>query len=338
MRFSLNEAKFSTQVISPVFRSERQAEPYLWSIDLRFLRVLNPARLPTKILAWVLFTVSAFVRFLPMRKEVLAVQYESIFSLPAAFLLKLFCRCPCIGDDVLISKSSGRLPFVELAIVSVTDLLLSSTSSPYEGWLAKPHVLRVPNGVTEKFVFQEKSLKFETIRVIFVGAMSYRANLLAVNHIINSSELLPQNGFEFKVVGGPIEPWFFSRGIVKFLGPIDDDSLRDAYREANVGLLPFFGIRAEGPKLKLLEYMAAGLLVVSSPEGVQGYPELVAWKHYVPASSEKELVDVLREIRSRPELFVKIAEEGHEFAMTHYRWPVVLGKYVDFLRTLENQP
>jgi glycosyltransferase involved in cell wall biosynthesis len=139
------------------------------------------------------------------------------------------------------------------------------------------------------------------------------------------------------VIGGPIPHGFRSSSGVKLLGNVEDHCLADVYKERNVGVLPFFGIASEGPKLKLIEYMAARLLVLSSPECLVDYPELVAWRDYVPIGSVEETARILLEIPTNPKRFARIAENGHRLVMTRYRWPILLKQYVKFMKRMRSR-
>ena len=335
---SLRDAKFDVEIVSPIFRTSRRTPSDGIRVDMRFLRVFGPERLPTKILALLLFNLFAFVKILASQSELLAIQYESIYSYPAAFLARMFgSRCPCIGDDILLAKYS-KLSTLQAFLALATDLVLSSTKPRPFGKSSKMRTLHVPTGVNESFVL-ERSSKFEKIRAVFVGALSYHANLSALNNLFRTS--LGLDECEFLVVGGPVPEELSSSANVKLLGVLDDSSLLHVYREANVGVLPFFGIPAEGPKVKLLDYLAAQLLVISSSNGVEGYPDLVPWEHYIPAQSVEELGRLLKGIPARAAVYAQIAKEGHEFAMLNYQWPALLAQYITFMEKLRldlNQP
>jgi glycosyltransferase involved in cell wall biosynthesis len=335
---SLDNSDFAYQLICPAFRStEAPALPHVQRVDLRFLRTLGTEGVVSRILAWLLLNLCAFVKVLTCRKEVLAVQYESIYSFPAAFLAKILCRCPTIGDDILISGNSRLSPLVARVVMSATDLVLSSTESTPLSKIDPNRILEVTNGIDEGFVVHHRSINFQKTRAVFIGALSYEANRRAVGHLLELSSQLPKGSTEFLVVGGPVPREFWENENVKFLGFLDDASLLQVYGGANVGVLPFFGIPAEGSKVKVLEYMAAQLLVVSCPEGVKGYPDLVPWEHYVPVASLRDMKEALMEIPREPHLYAKIARRAHRLALARYQWPRLLRDYLSFLKTITTQ-
>jgi glycosyltransferase involved in cell wall biosynthesis len=331
-------ANIAHQVICPVFRSKNIPTMHqVMRVDLRFLRTLGPESVVAKTLAWLLFNVFAFVKVFMSRKEVLAVQYESIFSFPSAFLAKFFCRCPCIGDDVIIPGSSRLSALLAFVVASTSDCVLSSMEFTILRRLRPGRVLHVPSGIDKYFVLKRPSMSFARTRAVFTGPLSYRANRSAVRHLVQLSSKMPKGSeTEFLIVGGPVPKEFSSSEKVRFMGELDDISLLRVYRDANVGTLPFFGIPSEGPKVKVLEYMAAQLLVISSPEGIQGYHDFVAWQHYVPVSSLEGMKEALMSVRRAPELYAEIARRGHRFAMAHYKWPDLLKQYLSFVEGFDS--
>jgi glycosyltransferase involved in cell wall biosynthesis len=331
---SLGNAGFLPRVICPAFRLANPSEvPHVARFDLRFLRALGAERLLTKIIALIAFNLIAFAKVIAVRKELLAIQSESIYSLPAAFLAKIFLRSSCIVDDVLLPADSRFASFMGFIVGALSDLALSSTKPTLLDRFVK-RVLHVPTGVAAVFS-NERLLNFDRLNVVFVGALSYDANLVAAKYVMRAASLLPRDcRCKFLIVGGPLPAEVCSNLRVSLLGSLDDESLGRVYCDSNVGVLPFFGVSAEGPKVKVLEYMAAGLLVVSSPEGVEGYPGLVPGEHYVRVESTNQLVKALDEIPRLQGPHAEIARRAHEYVMSHYRWADLLRPYLAFLEDL----
>jgi len=223
-------------------------------------------------------------------------------------------------------------------VMSTTDLVLSSTEASLLRSFEPSRVLHVPNGISTDFVLKRSSVSFGKITAVFTGTMSYHSNREAVLHLIEFASRLPKEcKIEIQIIGGPVPKELASNGKVRFLGQLDDPSLLEIYKDANVGILPFFGIPAEGPKVKLLEYVAAQLLVVSSPEGVQGYRDFVPWKHYVPVDSFREMIEVMSDISRTPKFHAEIAKRGQRLAMTRYKWPDLLSPYLNLMQKLRTE-
>jgi glycosyltransferase involved in cell wall biosynthesis len=334
----LNHSGVRTEVICPVFRfSTLPALRGVTGIDLRRLRSLGAETLITRALALTIFNVVAFAKLLLPRSEILAVQYESILTFPAALLTKIFLRCPCFGEDINTPPILRRLVFFEPAVALASNFITSSLSNISSSRLSKCTTIFVPTAVTEELVIKRKQITFDRIRAIFVGTLSYSTNLRAINHISRIDSLIPiENDCILVVVGGPIPTGLRPSRRMRLLGHVTDSLLRRTYNQANVGLLPFFGTRTGGAKSKLIEYMAAQLLVISSPEGVEYLPELVPWVHFVPAASAEEMAQLISTIPRDAKRFRRIAMNGHKHVMQRYRWRILLRSYLRFIEDLRS--
>jgi glycosyltransferase involved in cell wall biosynthesis len=335
----LNQAGVRTEVVCPIFRlSTFPALQGVTGIDLRRLRVLGAQSLVTRVLALAFYNVAAFAKLLLFRNELLAVQYESILTFPAALLAKVFLRCPCIGEDINTPPILRRLVFFEPTVALASNFVTSSLSNINSSRLPKSAPIFVPTAVTEELVIKRKQITFDRIRAIFVGTLTYSTNLRAINHISRIDSLTPiENDCIFVVVGGPIPTSLRPSRRMRLLAHITDSLLRQTYNQANVGLLPFFGTRTGGAKSKLIEYMAAQLLVISSPEGVEYLPEFVPWVHFVPAASAEEMAQLISTIPCDAKRFKQIAMKGHQHVMQRYRWHILLRSYLRFVENLRSK-
>jgi len=297
--------------------------------------VLGAQSLIARVLALAIYNVAAFATVLRARNEILALQYESIYTFPAALLAKIFLRCPCIGEDINMPPILRRLAFFDRMVGLVSDLITSSQRSVGLSKVSRSVTTFVPTAVTEKLVIKRKQITLDKIKAIFVGTLTYSPNLRAINYLSTIDSLIPvENDCVLLAVGGPIPAGFRPSRRMRLLGRVSDSVLRRVYSEANVGLLPFFGTRTGGAKSKLIEYMAAQLLVISSPEGVEYLQELVPWVHFVPAASIEEMAQLISEIPNDAKRFEQIAITGHKYVMQQYRWQRLLKSYLGFIEDL----
>jgi glycosyltransferase involved in cell wall biosynthesis len=332
----LNQAGIRAQVICPVFRfSTHPNIQGVTGINLRRLQVLGAQTLIARVLVLAIFNVAVFAKLLLARNEILALQYESIYTFPAALLAKVFLRCPCIGEDINTPPILRKLAFFEPTVGLVSDFITSSQRSVGLSKVSRKVALFVPTAVTKKLVIERKQITLDKIKAIFVGTLTYSANLRAINHILTMDSLIPvEDECVLLVVGGPIPAGLRSSRRMTLLGHVSDSVLRRVYGQANVGLLPFFGTRTAGAKSKVIEYMAAQLLVISSPEGVEYLPELVPWVHFVPAASVEEMARLIARIPNDAKRFELIAVTGHKYVMHQYRWQKLLESYLRFIEDL----
>jgi len=103
---------------------------------------------------------------------------------------------------------------------------------------------------------------------------------------------------------------------VHFTGPVNQDRIRELYRNADVFVLPSF---AEGIPVVLMEAMALGLPCIST--AITGIPELIrSGKEgiLVPPSDAGQLADAIAQLMESPELAMSLAEEARKKVCEEY--------------------
>ena len=128
----------------------------------------------------------------------------------------------------------------------------------------------LPNGVdTERF--QPSSAEPEPRRLLFVGSFRHRPNVMAVEFFINEVWPLLGGGYTLHIIAGleperyPVNADLTQPGIL--LEAFVSD-VRTAYHRAEFVLAPLPA--SAGTNIKVLEAMAMGKVVVSTPAGVNG--------------------------------------------------------------------
>lgn len=119
---------------------------------------------------------------------------------------------------------------------------------------------------------QKKAMGIKGPCILFVGSF-YNPNIEAFGFIIK--ELAPKlEGCTFLIVGSvshAIEGFVSDTAIpsnVKVLGPLAYDGLRKAMKASDIAINPTFS--GSGIHIKMLDYMAAGLPIISTPLGARG--------------------------------------------------------------------
>lgn len=164
------------------------------------------------------------------------------------------------------------------------------------------------------------------LTALFIGS-AHPPNVAAARFIIN--ELAPACPEILFVIAGSCGDQFNEKRVpanVQLTGPIGPFEKRLLFKEADVGLNPvFFG---GGSSLKLGEYLAAGLAVVSSHFGCRGY-NLVFDYHLLVAeadSAEAFRVELLLLDRHR-NLGRLIGENARRWAKKRLDWTVLAKRY-----------
>jgi glycosyltransferase involved in cell wall biosynthesis len=111
---------------------------------------------------------------------------------------------------------------------------------------------------------------------------------------------------------------------IAFPGIVNDGARLRLLAAADVALNPMRS--GSGTNLKLVEYLAMGIPIVSTPFGARGL-EVVDGEHLVLAEPDR-FAEVLSGVLADPESATRRAEAGRELAVASYGWPA-LGRRLD---------
>jgi glycosyltransferase involved in cell wall biosynthesis len=154
-----------------------------------------------------------------------------------------------------------------------------------------------------------------------MGLYSYPPNTEAVRFLID--QVIPQiykmhPDIRLVVTGGNLPdsyPWLIKTGI------LPRHELNAVLGASLIGVSPIF--RGSGTRLKILEYMAAGLPVVTTRKGAEGL-SVDPDSHALFAEDAEEFQSALVRLLSDPELRRHLCIEGRELIRSRYEWIPVL--------------
>ena len=183
---------------------------------------------------------------------------------------------------------------------------------------AAAQVAVVENGVdTSQF---DNTVSAERLRVLFVGAMDYHANVDAVTYFAREVWPLAAAGLPgavLTIVGRNPAPEVVSLAAerVEVTGTVPD--VRPYYREALVAIVP---LRVGGgTRLKILEAMAAGVPVVSTALGAEGLSAKPG-VDFLQADSVAEMGRAILGVGRDPNRAAEIAARARELVRRQYDW------------------
>jgi polysaccharide biosynthesis protein PslH len=165
--------------------------------------------------------------------------------------------------------------------------------------------------------------------ILFMGLYAYPPNRRAVEFLMD--EVMPwlrqrRPDVRLVVTGGDVpfsSPWLINPGVV--ISRTDLNALVSACR---IGVAPIF--TGSGTRLKILEYMAAGLPVVTTKKGAEGLG-VQAGKHVLYAETAQEFVEaILRILSSRP-LSESLSLEGTALVRERFDWIPLLHRFASQL-------
>ena len=184
----------------------------------------------------------------------------------------------------------------------------------------------VPNGVDtdffkEKPIHREKSAK----TILFVGNFKWLQNREAVAILVKKIWPIIQKKFpqaRLWIVGR-----FPSYEILKYSSATitvsqDINDIREAYTKSDVMLAPIYG--PGGTRYKILEAMATGLPVVTTPTGIEGLGARHGM-HALICDSNEELAEGLVKLLTDKQLYRQLRENGRKLVAEKFNWKTIAG-------------
>jgi glycosyltransferase involved in cell wall biosynthesis len=209
--------------------------------------------------------------------------------------------------------------------------------------ISREKIVLVPNGVDVKQIRPATSdqrrqakleLGFPAERplLIFIGS-GYGPNTEAARFLV--TEVAPKIGGcqiaiagsvkdSYEAAGGPLPPHH-----VRFLGVLDARQRELLYQGADIALNPMFS--GSGTNLKMLDYFAAGLPVVSTVAGARGL-EIGTGECIVCDSNA--FVASIRQLLGSETTRAEIASRARRVAESRYDWELIAGKAAEAMNQL----
>lgn len=185
------------------------------------------------------------------------------------------------------------------------------------------HIDLVPNGVDTKFFSFKKLNKMHGSILLFVGNFKWLQNREAVEILVKQIwprivKRIPQA--KLWIVGR-----FPSREIMKFAAKniivsYDIDDIRSVYHHADLLIAPIYG--PGGTRYKILEAMAAGLPVVTTPTGIEGLGAQNN-KDAAVAQTPEQLAQVAVKVLKNIKLYKELSVNGRKLIEKNFDWKAI---------------
>jgi glycosyltransferase involved in cell wall biosynthesis len=177
----------------------------------------------------------------------------------------------------------------------------------------------IPNGVDcERF--QPVAIEPEPGRLLFIGSFAHLPNRLALEFFLQ--EVWPQLGprYTLHVIAGPRPTDYMeipNLPGVEIEGFVED--VRPAYARAEIVLAPLTA--SAGTNIKVLEAMAMGRVVASTPAGINGL-DLDAGTDLIVTTSAMEMATEIRALTADPARRKRIETQARKTAML-FDWSAI---------------
>jgi glycosyltransferase involved in cell wall biosynthesis len=200
----------------------------------------------------------------------------------------------------------------------------------------------IPNGVdTDRF--QPACDAPEPERLLFIGSFAHLPNLLALEFFLRQVWPLLKPAFTLHIIAGTRHEYFLefyrshmSLDVADFEAPrIEIEGfvadVRDAYRRAAIVLAPLTA--SAGTNIKVLEAMAMGRAVVSTPAGINGL-DLSRGRDVIVTDSAVEMAVRIQELCAEPALRRSIEVNARQAAL-QYDWGEIARSQARLYATLK---
>lgn len=188
--------------------------------------------------------------------------------------------------------------------------------------------LYAPNGMTPIFastdVSNQNNRKFNTV---FMGS-GHPPNVQAAEVIIHTiAPVFPDTVFH--IIGSCLPEGDYPSNVIRH-GVVDDVTKTRLLSQADIALNPMAA--GSGSNVKVLEYFAYGIPVLSTSFGMRGI-EAQAGTHYLEASLANFSQALVQAIRSRSAI-AAIGDAGKALALERYTWDAIARPVADRLEAL----
>jgi glycosyltransferase involved in cell wall biosynthesis len=180
------------------------------------------------------------------------------------------------------------------------------------------------DAIKEKYAITDES-------ILFMGLYAYPPNTEAVRFLVE--QVMPRlheqrpNVRLLVTGGGPpcSPPWLINTGVL---------SRRDLHAvlcACRIGVAPIF--KGSGTRLKILEYMAAGLPVVSTRKGAEGLG-LECDRHVLYAETAAEFQEAILRLLGDPSLSESLSAQAGTLVRSKFDWIPLLRQFANQLENL----
>lgn len=195
----------------------------------------------------------------------------------------------------------------------------------------------IENGVDCSFYSPHREVRTGPPRLLFTGTSAAR-NMTALHGFVRN--VLPQIWSQTPdvelLVGGNFsasaQAEFMGVPHMRFTGRVDD--MRPVFDQSDVFVAPFE--ETHGSKLKIAEAMAMAMPIVSTPQGVRGFP-LVDHESVLVANDVQEFAAHAVALLRSPERCLAIGRTARQVALSTIDWQVLGKRLVQIIETAQAQ-
>ena len=196
----------------------------------------------------------------------------------------------------------------------------------------------VPNGADTQVIpyitYEQRQLHKAVLRltqptIVYMGS-NFPPNLLSGEKVFEIARQLPSARF---LLIGSLCGAFTNRrlpGNVELVGIVTEQEKYHIFSQADVALNP--ALNGSGTNLKMLEYMAAGIPVVTTKLGARGISEDSG--NYFIISECAKMPIAIQNLLDYPQLAADLSQRAYNLAKCRFDWEQIAANFVQKLTTL----
>lgn len=212
-----------------------------------------------------------------------------------------------------------RIKRLEKRLLHEIDLLVPISGSDEDGFRGMQHQLPVrvcPTGLD--LSDYPGSPPMEEIRLFFIGALDWAPNLEGLEWFFENvwPSVLAWHPETLLHVAGRNSDKYFTSHLPENVFPEGEiEDARSFYRDHTVMIVPL--LSGSGIRIKILEAMAMGKVVISTSTGAAGLGAEDGRQLFI-ADQAEDFVRVLKKLQKRPQIMQEIGHQARQFVTENF--------------------
>lgn len=235
-----------------------------------------------------------------------------------------------------LSIQNARLKKLELQILKEADGIVTITDYDkklFEQLGIKTKAVVSPTGIVLDRYAINRSLT-NTNSVFHLASMDWMPNTEAVDWFLDKvwpKYLKTENNLQFTLAGRFMPDSYLKRneGNLKVIGSIDDNI--QFYNEHEIMMVPLQS--GSGMRIKIIEGMAMGKVIVSTSIGAEGIP-VTHNENIIIANTPEEFANAIKDLSSNQELKTKIGNNARKFIEDNFENTKLISELLKFYESL----
>lgn len=225
----------------------------------------------------------------------------------------------------------------EIKATKIADAIITRSQENYNSILKfgcnKNKLFIYRGGISVNDIKFSLRQKLNQNNILFLGHLNYKPNQQAVEIIATTIAPKIKNNVIIAGKGAPALKEKYQQKNIKFLGWIDD--LDELFSKVDIALAPL--ISGSGTRLKVLDYMAAGIPVIGSSLSIEGLEPEIKENMIIEDDFEK-YHQRINELYQNPKLSNLLSKNGRNFVEKYRNWEQCVSDVIKAYRFVLNLP